>query len=173
MTQQTPDVETSLRITKTIVAPRELVFKAWTEPERLKQWWGVEASFSTPIAEVDLRTGGRYRLGMLAPGESAPYVVGGVFQEVRCPEKLVYTWKWEQPHDGGTGGSIPDPSGDTSHTGDFQDMLVTVEFLDLGGSTEVVVTHEHFPDQNSKDEHNHGWNGCLNQLATLLERAGS
>jgi len=61
MTQQTPDVETFVCITKTIAAPRDLVFKAWTEPERLKQWWGVEESFSTPIAEVDLRPGGRYR----------------------------------------------------------------------------------------------------------------
>ncbi len=168
MTQQTPDVEMTLRVTKTIAAPRDLVFKAWTEPERLKQWWGVEASFSTPIAEVDLRTGGRYRLGMQAPGEPAPYVVGGVFREVRSPEKLVYTWQWEHP-----GGAAPDASIDSSHTGDFQEMLVTVEFLDLGGSTEVVVTHDHFPDQNSKDEHTHGWNGCLNQLATLLERTGS
>ena len=68
MTQQTPDLETTLRVTKTIAAPRDLVFKAWTEPERLKQWWGVEANFSAPIAEVDLRVGGKYRLGMLAPG---------------------------------------------------------------------------------------------------------
>lgn len=168
MTQQTPDVETTLRITKTIAAPRDLVFKAWTEPERLKQWWGVEASFSTPIAEVDLRTGGRYRLGMLAPGETAPYVVGGVFHEVRTPEKLVYTWKWEH-----SDGSVQDPTGDTSHTGDMQEMLITVEFLDLGGSTEVVVTHENLADQNSKDQHGHGWAGCLTQLAELLERSAS
>ena len=122
MTQQTPDLETTLRVTKTIAAPRDLVFKAWTEPERLKQWWGVEANFSAPIAEVDLRVGGKYRLGMLAPGESAPYVVGGVFQEVRPPEKLVYTWKWEH-----SDGSVPD-----SMLGS-QETLVTVEFLDKGG----------------------------------------
>ena len=169
MTQQTSEMETTLRISKIIAAPRDLVFRAWTEPERLKQWWGVEASFSTPIAEVDLRTGGKYRLGMQAPGERAPYVVGGVFREVRSPEKLVFTWQWEQPDDAAAGGAAPEASGDSSHTGEFQEMLVTVEFLDLGGSAEVVVTHEHFPDQNSKDEHTHGWNGCLTQLATLLE----
>lgn len=167
MTQQTPDVETTLRVTKTIAAPRDLVFKAWTEPDRLKRWWGMEESFSTPIAEVDLRIGGKYRLGMQAPGESAPYVVGGVYCEVRSPEKLVFTWQWEQPD-----GPAPDASGDSRHTGDFQDMMVTVEFLDLGGSTEVVVTHERLPDQNSKDEHGHGWDGCLNQLAKLVESAG-
>ena len=168
MTQQAPDLGTTLYVKKTIAAPRDLVFKAWTEPEMLKQWWGVEESFSTPIAEVDLRTGGRYRLGMQAPGESAPYVVYGVYREVRSPEKLVFTWQWERPD-----GAAPDASVDPSHTGNFQEMLVTVEFLDLGGSTEVVVTHEHFPDQNSKDEHTQGWNGCLNQLARLVERAGS
>lgn len=162
MTQQTPDLETTLRVTKTIAAPRDLVFKAWTEPERLKQWWGVEANFSAPIAEVDLRVGGKYRLGMLVPGESAPYVVGGVFQEVRPPEKLVYTWKWEH-----SDGSVPDSMLGSRET------LVTVEFLDKGGSTEVVVTHENHPDRHSRDEHSKGWNGCLTQLTTLLERPGS
>lgn len=168
MTQPTPEVETTLRITKTVAAPRDLVFKAWTEPERLKQWWGVEESFSTPIAEVDLRTGGRYRLGMLAPGESAPYVVGGVYREIRSPERLVFTWQWELPD-----GAAPEGSGDSSHTGDHQEMLVTVEFLDMGGSTEVVVTHENLPDQHSKDEHSQGWNGCLIQLAAFVGRHGS
>ena len=50
-------------------------------------------------------------------------------------------------------------------------MLVTLEFNDLGRSTEVVLTHEYFPDQHAKDEHNQGWDGCLNQLARLLEGA--
>ena len=161
MTQQTPEVETTLRVTKTIAAPRDQVFKAWTEPEMLKQWMGPDPSFSVPIAEVDLRAGGTYRLGMLPPGESEPHVVGGVYREVRPPEKLVFTWKWEQP-----GGSGPDPSADS------QEMLVTVEFRDMGGSTEVVLTHEYHPDQHSRDEHAKGWDGCLDQLATLVESTG-
>ena len=164
MTESKPDVETKLTIRRTFAAPRDVVFRAWTEPDRLKQWWGVEETFSTPIAEVDLRVGGAYRLGMLAPGEDSPYIVGGIYQEVRRPEKLVYTWVWE-------GEQEPGASTASAHTADFREMLVTVEFNDLGPSTEVVLTHEYFPDQHAKDEHNHGWNGCFAQLARLLESA--
>ena len=162
MTQSKPDVETTLTIRRTFAAPRDVVFRAWTEPDRLKEWWGVEESFSTPIAEVDLRVGGAYRLGMLAPGEDNPFVVGGIYKEVRRPEKLVYTWVWE-------GGEEPGPSTGGAHAADFREMLVTVEFNDLGRSTEVVLTHEYFPDQHARDEHNKGWNGCFAQLARLLE----
>ena len=159
MTQPKPDVDTTLTIRRTLAAPRDLVFRAWTEPDRLKQWWAAGEAFSTPIAEVDLRVGGAFRLGMLAPGEDNPFIVGGIYQEVRRPEKLVYTWVWEAGHDMGP------PSAD------FRDMLVTVEFNDLGRSTEVVLTHEYFPDQHARDEHNQGWEGCLVQLARLLEGA--
>ena len=162
MTQPKPDVETALTIRRTFAAPRDVVFRAWTEPDRLKQWWGVEEAFSTPIAEVDLRVGEAYRLGMLAPGKDNPFIAGGVYKEVSPPAKLIYTWVWE-------GGEGADSPVDAAHTAGFQEMLVTVEFNDLGQTTEVVLTHEYFPDQHSRDEHNQGWNGCFGQLARLLE----
>ena len=59
---QTPAVsETTLHVTRRFAAPRELVFKAWTEPEMLSQWWRAQAAFTTPLAEVDLRVGGKCR----------------------------------------------------------------------------------------------------------------
>jgi uncharacterized protein YndB with AHSA1/START domain len=166
MPQQAPETETTLRITRTIASPRDQVFRARTEPDSLKRWWGVSEDFSTPIAEVDLRVGGAYRLGMLAPGEANPFVVGGVYREVSPPEKLVYTWVWE-------GGESPADAAQSAHAAGFQEMLITVEFRDLGGSTEVVLTHEFFPDPHAKDEHNQGWMGCLGQLARLLENTPS
>jgi len=149
--------ETTLRVSRTLAAPRDLVFKAWTEPDNLKKWWGMGADFSTPIAEVDLRAGGKYRLGMQAPNNDQPFVVSGIYREVRPPEKLVYTWVWE--HHG------------ERVDADFRpaETLVTVEFRDLGGRTEVVLTHEFFPDVNMRDQHSQGWTGCLEQLATLVE----
>ena len=51
------------------------------------------------------------------------------------------------------------------------ETLVTVEFHDVGGATEVVLTHEYFPDTNMRDEHSNGWSGCLEQLAKLVEGA--
>ena len=69
MTQRETVSETILQISRTFNAPRELVFQAWTQPESLSRWWAAGPRFTTPIAEVDLRVGGKYRLGMLAPDQ--------------------------------------------------------------------------------------------------------
>ena len=63
--------------------------------------------FTTPIAEVDLKVGGRYRLGMKAPGDNPLLIVGGVYREIVHPERLVFTWQWEStnPHEGQVSGS--------------------------------------------------------------------
>ena len=79
----------SVRIVDVFDAPRDVVFAAWTEPERLKQWWGP-GFFETVFAEVDLRPGGRYEL-LLEPGSMR---LMGEFREVRPPRRLVYTWRW-------------------------------------------------------------------------------
>ena len=153
MTQSRPQTKTSLTISRTINAPRDRVFAAWTDPAQLHKWWGAGENFTAPIAEVDLRTGGSYRLGMQAPGQEAPYVVGGVYREVSPPEKLVYTWVWEK-------GPV-----------DTSDWTPPVEFVDKGGSTEIVLTHEQFADEHMRDEHNQGWNGCLDSLDRMLAAA--
>ena len=165
MTQTEAVSETALRITRKLAAPRELVFKAWTEPEFLLKWWAAHPDFTTPIAEVDLRVGGKYRLGMLPPGQDQPHVIGGIYREVSPPEKLVYTWVWEPqiPETQIRSGSGPEGLVAPGET------LVTVEFHDVNGQTEVVLTHQFFADQEMRDKHSQGWNGCLEQLATLVE----
>ena len=82
MTQQ---LATTLEVRRTIAAPREAVFRAWTEPEMLMKWWRVDAGWSTPIAEVDLRVGGRYRLGMLELGFGRPIIVCTSQYRARTP----------------------------------------------------------------------------------------
>ncbi len=144
------DSPTALRVTRIFAASRERVFRAWSEPDALRKWFRVAEGYSTPIAEVDLRVGGRYRLGMLPPGAAAPQVVGGVYHEIAPPERLVFTWRWE--------GSPPDAP----------ETLVTVEFFERGGHTEVVLTHEQFPDAPSRDLHTEGWQGCFNGLQAAI-----
>ena len=168
MTDAMAGTETSLTIKPTLAAPRDLVFRAWNEPEKLIRWWGAGPDFSTPIAEVDLRVGGKYRLGMKAPDQEEPYIVVGTYREVRPPERLVYTWAWEQHGSGGVTGTAGEGAPDLGPG----ETLVTVEFHDVGGKTELVLTHAFFPDQNMKDEHNQGWEGVLTQLARLVEEAG-
>ena len=140
--------QTTLQLTRTFAAPREKVFRAWTVPEELKKWWGPPG-FATPSAEIDLRAGGKYRLGMQKLPDGPVFYLAGIYREVRAPERLVYTWRWEaEPEDGET--------------------VVTVEFHDRGGSTEVVLTHELFPNEKARGEHERGWSSSFDKLAKIL-----
>ena len=153
MVAPAPHANLTLNLSRTFDAPRERVFRAWTDPALLEKWWGPPG-FTCPLAQVDLRAGGTYRLGMKPPGGEVFYL-RGVFREVRPPERLVYTWKWEEDTEG---------AGET---------LVTVEFKDLGARTEVVLTHERFPDAEAVERHTDGWDGCLVRLAELLAGSGT
>ena len=141
--------ETVLRLTRRFAAPRERVFDAWTNPDVLRTWWAAFPTWETPTAEVDLRPGGRYRLAMRDPESGDTHTLVGEYREIDRPERLSYTWTWE--------GSSPEMQGS-------EDTLVVVEFRDDGGATEVTVTHSGFDTAALRDQHAHGWNGCLDNL---------
>ena len=143
---------TTLQVTRVFAASRERVFRAWTEPRALKKWFRVAEGYTTPIAEVDLRVGGGYRLGMQPPGSDTPLIVRGVYCEIRPPERLVFTWGWE-----GSPEAVPE-------------TLVTVEFFERADQTEVVLTHERLADAAARDQHASGWEGCLDGLAQAIAR---
>ena len=88
--------ETSLRVERTFDASPEEVFDAWTNPEVLRRWWRPNPAWSTPVAEVDLRVGGRYRISMEDPESGTKHTAGGKYSEVSRPQRLVYSWQWEQ-----------------------------------------------------------------------------
>jgi len=138
-----------LKIVRIVPAPREKVFKAWTDPTEIKQWWGPPG-FTTPLAEVDLRVGGAYRIAMKPPDGEVLYV-SGVYREVKPPSKLVFTWAWDE--DGAPG----------------HESLVTVLFNERNGATEIVFSHERFKDAESRDNHAEGWNGLFDMLAAHFE----
>ncbi len=81
--------EESIVITREFDAPREMVFKAWTEPKHVAQWWGPKG-FTNPVCEVDARVGGAWHIVMRAPNGDE-YPGGGVYREVVAPERLVFT----------------------------------------------------------------------------------
>jgi len=145
------DTKTTPRlvIRRKLTAPRDRVWAAWTEPEQMRQWAGP-GEITVPEVEQDARVGGSYRIVMLKPdGERSP--VRGVFREIRKPERVSYTWIWEE--------DSPEQETET---------LVTVEFHDLGNETEVVLTQEGFASDESRDGHQEGWNGALDKLANFL-----
>ncbi|MGH2436869.1 MAG: SRPBCC domain-containing protein, partial [bacterium] len=81
--------ERELVITRDFDAPRELVWKAWTEPEHFKSWMGPKG-FTTPVCKIDLRVGGEYLYSMRSP-EGQDFWSKGVFREIAPPERLVMT----------------------------------------------------------------------------------
>lgn len=144
----TTDTATSLRLTRVIEADPETVFRAWTDPAEMEQWYCPEGG-TVDEARVDLSVGGRYRVAMRMP--DGVHVAYGVYREIEAPHRLVFTWQWE----GGEGAK----EGAT---------LVTVELRDRGGSTELVLTHERFADSDARDGHEKGWASALNRLEAHL-----
>jgi len=138
----------SLRVSRVIEADRDTLFRAWTDPRELAEWWRQDGDgWAFAEASVDLRVGGRYRLGMIAP-EGRRHVAVGVYREIQRPGRLVFTWDWED---------VPNGIGET---------LVTVEFKAVDADrTEIVVTHERFVEAARLGRHEQGWT----ELLALLE----
>src|ERR1700739_5045499 len=81
--------EREVIITRIFDAPRELVFKAWTDPKHVAQWWGPKG-FTNPVCELDVRVGGAIRIHMRSPDGSV-YPMKGEFREIVPPERLRFT----------------------------------------------------------------------------------
>jgi uncharacterized protein YndB with AHSA1/START domain len=90
-------------VTRTFQAPRELVFRAWTEPELLKRWLTGLPGWSMPICEMDLRVGGRFRWGWRSEEDGVHFGFHGVFQEVDPPARIRHTEIFDP---GSMGGSM-------------------------------------------------------------------
>jgi uncharacterized protein YndB with AHSA1/START domain len=142
---------TTLRIERTFDAPAVDVFDAWTNPEVLKRWWGASPTWRTPVAEVDLRVGGSYRLSMEDPDAGTFHTVTGEYREVRRPERLVYSWCWVQ---------------DDGQTGPVS--TVSVEFVEADARTTVLLEHSGLESAESRNRHGEGWAGCLETLRTRI-----
>ena len=148
-TRSTGDVAADpiLEVRRTIRASRQRVFDAWTRPEEMKRWCAPGPMTNT-LADVDLRVGGHYKIRMRAP-DGAEHEAEGVYREVDPPKRLAYTWQWA------TGA-------------DAEVTLVTVEFIELGDRTEIVLRHSGFSAEKSRDSHEQGWLGCITKFEALF-----
>jgi len=140
-----------LLITRVFDAPRHLVFKAWTDPEHLMRWWGPHG-FTTLSCTMDARPGGTWRLCMRSP-EGDEHRQQGVYREVVEPERLVFTYAFE------------DATGKPGH-----ETLVTVSFADHGGKTMLTVNQAVFETVAVRDDHVRGWGEALDHLAEYVAK---
>jgi uncharacterized protein YndB with AHSA1/START domain len=136
------------RTTRIVEASAEDVFRAWTDPAVLSQWFGP-GTMSSPHVEIDPRPGGAYRVTMREP-DGSTFVVGGTYREVDPPRRLQFTWRWES--------GVP-------YT--FE-SLVTVELVPIGERTELTLTHNGFPDAQAAASHERGWDASLPKLIAVL-----
>jgi len=154
---QKPD-DATLILKRTLNAPLERAFKAWTSAEHIQQWMRPEPGMIVPLASMDLRVGGKFRIQMKTP-DGEFYTAVGEFKEVQAPERLVYTWDWEK-----------DGSGEEFGEVEGKPSLITVEFLQRGERTEMVLTHSRFATVETRDSHARGWGRIVDSLATFVEK---
>ena len=140
-----------LVIRRVLNAPRPLVFAAWIDKKQTAQWWGPKG-FTTVANETDVRVGGEWWRRMRSP-EGVEHHSRGFYREIVEPERLVFTFSWEQ-------GGVP---------GHGPETLVTLTFADLDGDrTELTLRQEVFETASARDAHYHGWSGCLDRFAEYL-----
>jgi uncharacterized protein YndB with AHSA1/START domain len=141
---------TSIRIERRYAAPAKAVFEAWTSAEMLRRWYPPGADWDTPVAEVDLRVGGRLRIVMRSPsGEE--FGGGGEYREVAAPSRLVFTWAWDRA-DVAVGTQV-----------------VEVDFTEHpDGTTTVVMTNRGVAGEQARESHREGWEGSFDNLARLV-----
>jgi uncharacterized protein YndB with AHSA1/START domain len=160
MTDSDTQVENELLITRVFDAPRERVWKAWTDPNEIKKWWGPE-HFTAPSIESDLQVGGKYLYCMRSP-DGQDFWSTGTYREIVPLEKIVATDSFADEQ----GNVVP-----ASHYGmsDFPlETVLTVTFEDENGGTKVTLRHEGIPAGETGDQTEAGWNQSLNKLAESL-----
>jgi uncharacterized protein YndB with AHSA1/START domain len=146
----TEPAERVLIIERVFNAPRELVFKCWTEPEHLARWMGPKG-FSSTILACELREGGNYRTHMRGP-DGEEHWEHGVFREIVPPERIVRTFCWT------------DADGRPTRP----ETLLTVTFADLDGRTRLTLRQAVFESVTACDEHRRGWSSSLDKLAEYI-----
>lgn len=152
----TANTDRELVITRLIGAPRDKLFRAWTEPELIKQWF-APLPWTTPVVETDVRPGGSTLIVMRGP-DGAEFPNRGVYLEVIANERLVftdaYTRAWE-------------PSAKPFMTG-------ILTFDDEGGKTRYTarVLHWSVADREAHEQMGFykGWGQCTDQLEALVAK---
>ncbi|MGW0749077.1 SRPBCC family protein [Streptomyces sp. NPDC002587] len=143
-----------LRVQRVLRAPRPVVFRALTASQELAKWWGPDG-FVIPSVESDLRPGGGYRIAMQPPEGDLFYLVGE-FLEVEPPERLSYTFRWEDP----------DP--------EDRETTVTLSLREIGGtSTALGVAQGDFATERRRALHEEGWTQSLDKLEKLMSSDAS
>ena len=147
MAQSPLEEKPELRITRRYAVTPEKVWRAWTDPQALSQWFGPGDTHSVTRADLDVRVGGRYHIAFRTQ-DGQEHDVSGVYQEVEQDRKLVFTWAWK---------STPE-----------RVSLVTIELRPTPQGTELAFLHEQFVDMEARNNHERGWTRTFSKLDSLM-----
>lgn len=141
-----------LTIMRAFNAPRALVWRAFTEPEHLMQWWGPTHHPATHLS-MDIRPGGVWRNCLRSVETGKELWQHGVFHEVVAPERLVFSFVWEEEGERGI------------------ENFVTITFADQGPKTLLTLHQAPFQSGDECDGHGEGWGSSFDRLSLFLEAA--
>ena len=147
-------------IERVFEAPVDLIWQMWTDPEHFKNWYGP-TGFTVPVAEMDVRVGGKQLVCMASPDGSMKMWTTGEYTEVVPNERLVYT---DSPAD--ENGNLVSPSAMGMPDGHPATTEVTVQLEDLGGRTKMVMTHAGMPADSGAGG---GWEQAFAKMASYIE----
>ncbi|MGH7842905.1 MAG: SRPBCC domain-containing protein [Candidatus Binataceae bacterium] len=144
--------ELELVITRIFDAPRELVFRAWSDPAHARHWMGPRG-FTASYLEQDARPGGAWRLRLHPDAGGEDLWQGGIFREILEPERIVFTFAWDGPN------------GRRGH-----ESVVTITFEEHRGKTEMTFRQAFFESVAQRDGHRGGWSSAFDRLEEFLAR---
>jgi uncharacterized protein YndB with AHSA1/START domain len=158
----TATAERELVIERTFNAPRALVWKAWTDPNTFKQWWGPK-NYTGTVKKLDAKTGGSYHYGMIAANGKTYWTVG-TYIDVSPMDRIEYT------------DSFADEEGNPVSATYYgmpempMDMKVILEFEDMeNGKTKMTLRHIGVPAGNMQEMTTGGWNESFDKLEASLQ----
>lgn len=140
-----------LRIVRSFAAPRDVVFRAWTERDLFGRWFGP-TDMRITRCDLDAQVGGAWLITMA--GAARSHTVSGKFLEITPPARLSFTWAWHE---------TADPATTREH-----ETVVTIDFTAQGERTEMVLVQRLFQDRQGRDNHAAGWTSSLTGLDRLL-----
>ena len=141
--------KTTLVMRRAYEAPAQAVFDAFTSEEVIRRWWHAGEDWETPEASVDLRIGGEVRVIMRNPHKDVFHGGGGEYTEIDPPNRLAFTWVWDDDED-------------------RVEQLIEIDFAETDGVTNVTFTHSGLWDEESLPSFEDGWGKCFDNLERVL-----
>ncbi len=153
-----------MTITRVFDAPRELVWKAWTDPKYVMQWWGPKG-FTCPTCKIDFRVGGKFLISMKSP-DGQEFYNGGEYHEIVEHEKIVSSMYFADAN----GNRVEAAELGIEHTA-IEDAYDVTLFEDLGnGQTKLTFIGNETAEDATASGQAEGWNQILEKIAAVVAK---